>query len=183
MLAYGVFDLDNTQTSKLMPRGRYTDGNLEDVDPGEITECVRYSRYVAEGGDLNPSEGITEPDIDKPGAYSWIKSPRYDGKVHEVGPLARIFVSYLAGEPTVKELVDDVLTHFGAQTDALFSVLGRHAARALECKFVADAMVDWLDELDPGKPVYEYSAIPEFATGMGLTEAPRGVLGTLDRNQ
>jgi len=177
LLAYGVFDLDNAQTSKLLYRGRYTEGATGDVTPDKITECVKYSRYVAENGDLNPSVGITEPDIDKPGAYSWIKSPRYNGKVHEVGPLARIFVSYLAEEPNVKGLVDYVLGHFGAPTDALFSVLGRHAARALECKFVADTMVGWLDELDPGQPVYEYGSIPESASGMGLTEAPRGALG------
>ncbi|MFC2053281.1 nickel-dependent hydrogenase large subunit [Chloroflexota bacterium] len=177
LLAYGVFDLDDNQTSKLLARGRYTDGGMEYVDPDEITECVKFSRYAADNGDLNPSVGITEPDIDKQEAYSWVKSPRYNGKVHEVGPLARIFVSYLAGEPTVTSLVEDVLTHFGAAPDALFSVLGRHAARALECKFVADSMDGWLDELVPGGPVYEYRSIPEYAKGMGLTEAPRGALG------
>ena len=177
LLAYGVFDLNLAQTLKLLPRGRFTEENLEDVDPNEIAECVRYSYYAAENGDLHPSVGITEPDLYKPDAYSWIKSPRYNSKVHEVGPLARIFVSYLAGEPTVKELVDNVLSEFGAQPDALFSVLGRHAARALECKFVADAMDGWLGELVLGEPVYEYSSIPEYANGMGLTEAPRGALG------
>jgi hydrogenase large subunit len=57
------------------------------------------------------------------------------------------------------------------------SVLDRIAARALECKKVADAMDGWLDDLVMGDPVYEYSEIPESATGVGLTEAPRGALG------
>jgi len=57
------------------------------------------------------------------------------------------------------------------------SVLDRIAARALECKKVADAMDVWLAELVVGDPAYEYSEIPESATGVGLTEAPRGALG------
>lgn len=176
LLAYGVFDLNATGTTKLLARGRYTDGAYRDVDPAQITEDVQYSWYSSPSG-LNPTAGETEPYLDKPGAYSWLKSPRYLDKVHEVGPLARMFVSYLAGEPTVKQLVDYVLGHFGATPDALFSVLGRHAARALESKFVADSMAGWLGELDVGAPVYNYSPIPSYATGMGLTEAPRGALG------
>ena len=73
------------------------------------------------------------------GSYSWLKSSRYLGKVHEAGLLAWMFGSYLAAEPTAKELVDYVLGYFGAAPSGLFSVLGSHAARALECKFVADS--------------------------------------------
>lgn len=176
LLAYGVFDLNAEGTTKLLARGRYTDGVEEIVDPAEITEDVQHSWYSSLSG-LNPAKGETEPYLGKEGAYSWLKSPRYLNKVHEAGPLAQMFVSYLAGEPTVVSLVDYVLGYFSAPTAALFSVLGRHAARALECKFVADSMVGWLDELVPGDPVYEYSSIPEEATGIGMTEAPRGALG------
>ena len=35
------------------------------------------------------------PDYKKDGAYSWLKSPRYNGKVVEVGPLARMLLAYL----------------------------------------------------------------------------------------
>jgi hydrogenase large subunit len=176
LIAYGVFDLNAAGTDKLLASGRYTDGTLADVDPTKIAEDVEYSWYSSPSG-LNPAEGETEPDLDKSGAYSWLKAPRYDDKVHEAGPLARMFVSYVAEEPTVKELVNGVLTYFGAGTDALFSVLGRHAARALECKFVADSMDGWLDDLVVGAPVYNYKPMPSYATGMGLTEAPRGALG------
>ncbi|MEE8598220.1 MAG: nickel-dependent hydrogenase large subunit, partial [Dehalococcoidales bacterium] len=127
LLAYGVFDLNATGTTKLLTRGRYTDGVPATVDPAQITEDVQYSWYSSPSG-LNPAAGETEPYLDKPGAYSWLKSPRYLDKVHEAGPLARMFVSYLAGEPTVKQLVGSVLGHFGVQSSALFSVLGRHAA-------------------------------------------------------
>jgi hydrogenase large subunit len=157
LLAYGVFDLDAAGNTKLLGRGRYTDGADGTLDPALITEYVKYSWYTDESGGLNPSEGVTEPHVDKPGAYSWLKSPRYLDKVHEVGPLARMWVN-------------------GDYRNGI-SVLDRIAARALECKKVADAMAGWLDELVAGGPVYEDNAIPASSTGMGLTEAPRGALG------
>ncbi|MCJ7569075.1 MAG: nickel-dependent hydrogenase large subunit, partial [Anaerolineales bacterium] len=157
LLAYGVFDLDGAGENKLLGRGRYTNGEAGDVDPAQITEYVEFSRYTPESGPLNPSEGVTEPDIDKPGAYSWIKSPRYLDMVHEAGPLARMWVN-------------------GDYTHGI-SALDRIAARALECQKVANAMVGWLEELTVDAPVYEYSAIPESGSGIGLTEAPRGALG------
>jgi hydrogenase large subunit len=158
LIAYGVFDLDAEGSSKLLTRGRYTDGGIiYDVNPAEITEFVKFSRYTPESGNLPPEYGETEPQIDKPDAYSWIKSPRYLDIVHEAGPLARMWVN-------------------GDYSNGI-SVLDRIAARALECKKVANAMVGWLDELVVDAPVYEYSEIPDVATGVGMTEAPRGALG------
>ncbi|KKK62895.1 hypothetical protein LCGC14_2999740, partial [marine sediment metagenome] len=75
------------------------------------------------------------------------------------------------------EVVDSLLGEFGAGVDALYSVLGRHAARAMEAKLVADAMVDWLQELKPSEPTIVESQIPENGEGAGLTEAPRGSVG------
>jgi hydrogenase large subunit len=177
LLAYGVFDLDNSDQNKLLYRGRYTDGSVAGVDPTQINEDLKYSKYDDAGSGLNPAVGVTEPDIDKTDAYSWLKAPRYQGIVHEVGPLARMAVNYLSGDATTIGLIESVL---GADPDisVLFSVLGRHAARALEAKLVADAMDGWLDELDPGQTAYEQVSIPKrVQTGIGLTEAPRGALG------
>jgi hydrogenase large subunit len=157
LLAYGVFDLDTQGQEKLLARGRYTDEELLDVDTTEIAEYVKYSKYTEDNGFLNPVDGTTEPYAEKPGAYSWLKSPRYLDKVHELGPLARMWVN-------------------GDYTDGI-SVLDRLAARAMETKKVADAMDNWLDELVPGQPVYEYAQTPAIASGIGLTEAPRGALG------
>jgi hydrogenase large subunit len=158
LLAYGVFDLDAAGEAKLLSRGRYTNGQTyDDVDPALITEYVRHSWFTSKCDNLPPEEGETEPQIHKPGAYSWIKSPRYQDIVYETGPLARMWVN-------------------GDYTNGI-SVLDRTAARALECLKVADAMVEWLDDLVAGDPVYEYSAIPQSASGVGLTEAPRGALG------
>ncbi len=177
MLAYGVFDLDDSGTDRLLKRGRSTGLNLNTVDPAQISEYVRHSWYEDSSSGLNPSVGVTEPDMSKPNAYSWIKSPRYMQDVYEAGPLARMVVSYLSEEPTVKSLVDSALSELGKNVFDLFSVLGRHAARALECKFVADSMDTWLNELIVDAPVYNQSSIPLDSSGVGLTEAPRGALG------
>ncbi len=177
LLAYGVFDLDNSDQNKLLYRGRYTNGGVAGVDPTQINEDLKYSRYDDADSGFNPAYGVTEPDTEKTTAYSWLKSPRYQGIVHEVGPLARMAVNYLSGEATTVGLIESVL---GSNPDisVLFSVLGRHAARALEAKLVADAMDGWLDELDLGQTSYEEVSIPKKAeVGIGLTEAPRGALG------
>jgi hydrogenase large subunit len=183
LLAYGVFDLDGHEPD-LLKRDRLfragtisTDLKLGEVDATKIAEEVKHSWYADVTTGRHPSQGATEPQPNKEGAYSWLKSPRYDGQVYEVGPLARMVVAYASGDPTVKELVDSTLAHFNAPPAALFSVLGRHAARALECKVVADAMAGWILELKPGEPVYTEYTTPEESTGMGLTEGPRGALG------
>jgi hydrogenase large subunit len=88
-----------------------------------------------------------------------------------------MLVSYHAGRQPVKETVDSVLGALGAEPAALNSVLGRHAARALETKLVADCMADWVVQLQPGEPVCAPYEVPEEAEGMGITDAPRGALG------
>ncbi len=85
--------------------------------------------------------------------------------------------NYVQGDAKAKELVDSALGELGAGVGALYSVLGRHAARALEAKLVGDAMVDWLQALKPAEPIIVESPIPESGEGAGLTEAPRGSVG------
>ncbi|MHC4656849.1 MAG: nickel-dependent hydrogenase large subunit, partial [Planctomycetota bacterium] len=181
LLAYGAFDLNAGGTSKLLKRGRCnTQLDLDTVDPTQINEDLKYSRYDDAGSGLNPADGITEPDANKadPPAYSWLKAPRYQGIVHEVGPLARMVSNYVQGDATTQGLVNYVLNTFNAPPSVLFSVLGRHAARAVEAKLVADAMDGWLNELDAGQTAYEEVSVPRQAkVGIGLTEAPRGALG------
>jgi len=183
LLSYGVFDLeakgkDLAKRSRLLKQGTTsaTDLAYHALEPAKITEDVKNSWYKSTSG-LHPSKGQTDPDRQKDGAYSWVKAPRYGGDVYEVGPLARMVVSYTAGEPTVQKLVNDTLAHFKAPPAALFSVLGRHAARALECKFVADSMPGWLLQLKPGEPMVADYVTPDSAEGMGLWEAPRGSVG------
>lgn len=157
LLAYGAFDLDSSGTNKFFAPGRYTDRQPETFDPAEITEYVTHSWYTPASGGNNPADAVTEPDADKPGAYSWIKSPRYLGQAYEAGPLARMWID-------------------GEYTNGI-SAMDRTMARALETKRLADAMDGWLDALVPGESGYQSSSIPEQAIGIGLTEAPRGALG------
>lgn len=181
-LSYGVFDLDTENPDyavrdRMLPAG-VSKGAAEymELDPSKITEGVRHSWFET-NDDLHPSGGRTVPQVGKKDAYSWLKSPRYGGRVYEVGPLARFMVAYAAGHKGVKETVDNVLSMLGAKPDALMSVLGRHAARALESKLVADSMAEWLLQLKPGEPVFVEHEMPDEAEGMGLTEAPRGAVG------
>ncbi len=182
-LAYGGFDLETAETDllrrkRMFPAGRVgADLSLAPVDPGKIAEYVRHSWFEDATSGLAPGAGETRPAPDKESGYSWIKAPRYDGKPHEVGPLARTLVAYAAGDAAVKRQVDGLLARFGAKPEALFSVLGRHAARALETARVAEAMEQWVMELQPDEPVCDWRPVPESGSGMGLTEAPRGALG------
>ncbi|MFC1988148.1 nickel-dependent hydrogenase large subunit [Chloroflexota bacterium] len=183
LLSYGSFDLETDETdltkrNRLLKQGTVsTDLKLGELDTNKIMEEVKHSWYADYGKGRHPTEGETKPEPEKAGAYSWIKSPRYEGKVYEVGPLARMAVTYASGDPKVKTLVDSVLSHFKAPPGALFSVLGRHAARALYTKLIADTMPEWLLQLKPGEPVYMDYTIPEESTGMGLVDAARGALG------
>lgn len=157
LLAYGVFELDNSRTNKLLRRGRIVNESTQvlGLDVAGITEDVAHSWYSSPSG-LNPASGLTEPDADKADAYSWIKSPRYQQQVYEVGPLARMWVN-------------------GDYQNGI-STLDRIAARAFETKKVADAMVDWVNELNSSSS-YAEPAVPYSGSGNGLTEAPRGALG------
>ncbi len=181
-LAYGNWDLDSepdlTKRKRLQPHGTLDGATLSHspLEPSRITEDVQHSWYKSRSH-LPPSDGQTEVDPMKPGAYSFLKAPRYDGDAYEVGPLARVLVAYVTGDSTTRKLVDGALAALRAGVPALFSVLGRHAARALECKIVADAMADWLLELRPGEPSCAVYDLPESGSGMGLTEGPRGALG------
>jgi len=118
---------------------------------------VKHSRYEPTSGSRHPAAGLTEPLPEKDGAYTWLKAPRYMRMVHEVGPLARMWIAgrYRRGISTVDRLL----------------------ARAEEAQLIAGVMDGWLDELVPGEPSFEPVAVPEVAVGAGLTEAPRGALG------
>ena len=183
LLSYGSFDLDSsdpdyTKRKRLLKQGTIsTDLKLNSLDPGKIMEHIKHSWYDDSTSGKHPSQGETKPQPGKGGAYSWAKAPRYDGKVYEVGPLARVVATYASGDPTVKSLVDSVLSRFNAGPAVLFSVLGRHAARALYTKYIADTMPGWLLELKPGEPAYVDYEIPDEAKGMGLVDAARGALG------
>ena len=173
LVSWGVFPTDSKGSTLIKP-GVYTDGKDYDVDPAMIKEYVKYSWFEDSTTGLNPTKGETKPNVNKKGAYSFIKAPRYNDKPHEGGPLARMW----ATDPELSKTGQEKLgvTNFRQIGDAAFSILGRHVARAEETALVAMAVEEWLEQAQPGKETYVPSEIPESAEGLGMTEAPRGAL-------
>ncbi len=189
--------------SFLVPRGIIMNRDLSTVhpfSPDKISEFVTHSWYEYSGGDatgLNPSVGETNPKYSGPKPpydflntdqkYSWLKAPRFDGNAMEVGPLARTLVAYVSGVEGIKTAVDGVLQKLNAQPAALFSTLGRVAARAIETQFMVGQLGGWLDELSNNMnsgnldmhngAKWDPSTWPKSAQGFGTHEAPRGALG------
>jgi hydrogenase large subunit len=202
---------DDSAENQLLPRGAIINGNLAEVhdidlrDPSQVQEFVAHSwfRYPDDTQGLHPWDGITEPDftlgpntkgskthieaLDEGAKYSWIKAPRWRGHAMEVGPLARYVIGYAKGIPEFKEPVDKVLTDLGLPLPALFSTLGRTAARGLEASWAAHKMRHFQDKLMANLKAgdsatanidkWEPRTWPRQARGVGTTEAPRGALG------
>ena len=204
-MAYGDFPEDDSANPTLfLPTGIIHGRDLTKIDPvdqAKVTEQITHSWYnYAEGDDvaLNPFKGETNPHYTGPKPpfqllevnqkYSWLKSPRYDGAPMEVGPLARMLVAYKVGRPArVKELVDKVLSSLGVGPEALFSTLGRIAARAVEAQVLVELMDRWVDGLAENMGRRDYriqdnskwdpASWPSDCFGYGFHEAPRGSLG------
>ena len=206
-LCYGDFPEKGTNdvSSFLFPRGAILGRDLStiheiDLDAmDEVKEYVAHSWYKYEAGKeagLHPYEGETEFAYDGPEppytqldvekSYSWLKSPRWKGNVMEVGPLARALMLYASGHEQMQELVNYTLKTLDVPVEALFSTLGRTAARTLETKVLADTMQTWYDNLIGNikagntrtfnEVLWEPSSWPKKAQGVGFTEAPRGGL-------
>lgn len=160
LLAFGAFEMDDANTSRLFSAGYAENGALtgqQAVATKDISESVKYSWYEDSTGNLPPASGETKPQFPKTDAYSWLKAPRLQGKPYEAGPLARMWINgdYQGG----------------------ISVMDRHVARALESVKIAAAMNLWLDELTPGQNAYDETFDQCSGFGVGLSEAPRGALG------
>jgi [NiFe] hydrogenase large subunit len=180
-LAFGEFPQNDIEPDSLFfPRGAILAGGaVEDVDLDQIFEHVRHSWYN-DSTARRPSAGATIPrytGLNTSDRYSWLKAPRYKGEPMEVGPLARVLVGYGRGVNVFVDTVNRFLSRTGLPAGALFSTLGRTAARCLETKIIADAMGGWLNDLNTGGSTMTSWSMPSQASGMGLNEAPRGALG------
>ena len=208
-LTYGEFPSEgksiNDLASLMIPRGIILDRDLSrvhevDLNASEqIQEFVAHSWYdysTGKDSGLHPYAGQTNlhysgpkppyEHLDTQASYSWLKSPRWQGKVMEVGPLARVLMLYAKGDPATRELVGMVLSKLDLPPAALFSTMGRTAARTLESKLIADSMQGWYDQLmaniRAGKletfnpALWEPSTWPDSCKGVGFMEAPRGAL-------
>lgn len=172
-LSYGVFPLADGST--LIKSGAIFDGQLNNVQPldqSKITEDVKHS-WLKDEVPNHPSKMDTVFDLDKEGAYSFLKAPRYEGRPMEVGPLARMLIHQ---PPAFMEFVDQYRIKPGA--------VARHAARAFEILLLCEAMEEWIDELPRYLAVKdarihdtEHWQPPKTGFGQGLLDAPRGALG------
>ncbi len=206
-MTYGDFPGQgaNDVNSFLVPRGVILNRDLStihDVDlnaEDQIQEYVSHSWYDYSGGKdkgLHPYAGETTLNytgpkppyehLDTDKSYSWLKSPRWKGKPMEVGPLARVLMLYARGHAQTKELVNMTLKKLDIPVQALYSTLGRTAARTLETKIFGDAMLGWYNQLIANikagdvktfnEQKWEPSTWPKLAKGVGYMEAPRGAL-------
>jgi len=188
-LAWGDLPQGEKEPESLfMPRGVIMKRDLKGVKMAEqekVTEHVAHAWYE-EGAPKHPYQGETRPkhgDYKPEGKYSWFKAPRYEGEPCEVGPLARVLVAYAKGKPEIKLAVDAALTKLAVPVDALFSTLGRTAARGLETVVIGDAMEGWIMELvgrlkDGDLKTYQPWDMPSGTIrGFGLNDVSRGALG------
>ena len=214
VMSYGEFpDIANdySNNSMLLQSGVILNGDLKkvyDVDlkaPDQVQEWVTHSWYKQgdENMGLHPFEGVTEPNfvlgpkakgtktsfenVDEGAKYSWVKSPRWKGNAVEVGPLARYLVAYARGNKEVTEQVTMVLKTLDVPVTALFSTLGRTAARGLEASWSAHKMKYFYDQLMTNLKAGDFTTANvdkwEPSTwgsaemkGVAPCEAPRGAL-------
>jgi len=202
---------DYSASNLLMPRGAIINGDLTKVhevdltDPEQIKEFIPHSwyKYPDESLGLHPWDGVTEPnyklgpntkgdrthiqELDEAAKYSWIKAPRWRGHAMEVGPLARYVIGYAQGNKEITEQINFVLKTLDVPVTALFSTLGRTAARGLEAQWAAGKMRYFMDKMvaniksgdlaTANVAKWDPETWPSSVKGVGFTEAPRGALG------
>ncbi len=204
-MAYGDYptDVNNNPDTFFFPRGLILGQNLaqvQSIDQAQVAEYITHSWYQYNEGNntaLHPWQGETSPNYTGPQPpydflhtgekYSWLKTPRYDGHAVEVGPLARTLIAYAQGKTAVTTAVDGVLKQLNVGPTALFSTLGRVAARAIEAQLMANQLPIWLAQLEDNMgrgnltihdtAHWDPSTWPKEGLGWGFHEAPRGSLG------
>jgi len=207
-MTYGDFPAGGLTdpASNLVPAGVILNRDLSTIHPldldaeDQVEEFVSHSWYDYQGGSsqgkhpyagetafnyTGPQPPFTQLDVEN--GYSWIKAPRWRGHPVEVGPLARVLMMYASGQEQARSLVDSTLATLDLPVTALYSTLGRVAARTIETKIIADAMSTWFDALMANIRAgdtrtfnterWDPSTWPAEARGVGFMEAPRGGLG------
>ena len=198
-------EMQLNQNEFLFDTGIIYNGDLSKVfgiNEDLITEEATHAWYE-NNEPLHPYDGKTNPKytgfrdmdtigmngekvhskvIDENGKYTWIKSPRYDGKAMEVGPLACILISYAKGNKKIVPLVDEFLEKTGLPKSALFTALGRTAARMLQAKAIAkyglEAFNTLIENLKVDQDTYTSYKIDKDKEYKGrfIGDVPRGML-------
>ncbi|MFA6145271.1 MAG: nickel-dependent hydrogenase large subunit [Sulfurimonas sp.] len=167
--------------------------NIEPFDESKITEEASRSWYENDVP-LSPYEGETTPfytdlnddgTLKSEGKYTWVKAPRYDGAVMEVGPLARMCIGVAKKSPIILPYMERFMTKTGMELIDFSTTVGRNAARAVEAQICCDYLFDMMSDLIENIKYYDettwtkyiFEELPQEARGRGLFEVPRGVLG------
>uniref|UniRef100_A0A7C2IPX5 Hyaluronate lyase n=1 Tax=Ammonifex degensii TaxID=42838 RepID=A0A7C2IPX5_9THEO len=156
LLGYGCFPVDPERKQFYLSGGVVEETGIRRVDRALIAEHLCHAYFEEQGKPQAPDTAVTRPDPGKPGAYSWIKAPRYEQKAFEGGPLARMWVAgrYRRG----------------------VSAMDRLLARVMESEMLCGLMERWLEKLEPGEPVFSTFDVPKTGEGLGLTDSMRGPL-------
>lgn len=166
---------------------------IEAFDESKITEEASRSWYENDAP-LSPYEGETKPfytdlnadgTLKSEGKYSWVKAPRYGGKVMEVGPLARMIVGVAKNSPVIRPYMERFMQKTGMKLLDFSTGVGRNAARAVEAQICCDYLFDTMSDLIENIKYYDettwtkyiFEDLPKEAKGRGIFEVPRGVLG------
>jgi len=175
-----VHEIDESKITEEATHSWYQDD--EPQQPYDGTTVPNYTGFV-KGESVGPDgKMIHSENIDPKGKYSWIKSPRYDGQAMEVGPLADIVVNYANGNKVVVDAVNEFLKETGLPVAALFTTLGRTAARAIHAKIIANEGMQAFDSLVENIKVDQETCAPYVIDkdkeykGRGIGLAPRGML-------
>ncbi len=170
--------------------------NFETIEPFDelkITEEASRSWYENDEP-LSLYEGETKPfytDLNEDGTlktegkYSWVKAPRYDNNVMEVGPLARMIVGVVKKSPIIYPYMERFMKKSGMKLIDFSTTIGRNAARAVEAQICCDYLFDTMSDLIENIKYYDettwtkyvFEELPKEGRGRGLFEVPRGVLG------
>jgi hydrogenase large subunit len=186
-LSYGGFP--EADGSFMYPEGAIVNGALVATDRATIedgiSEDITSSYYKADsGGDPAVTPQIF--NLEKAGAHSFVKAPRFNGNPMEVGPLARMMVAINRPDhPAYSHSATQTLISL-VKAGVQPGTVARHAARALETQILCDRMVAWLDDLEALADV-PMGAVTIHDTAhwdppqtsdvcYGMTEAPRGAL-------
>jgi Ni,Fe-hydrogenase I large subunit len=204
-LACGEFpdgDIRDRETY-YFPQGIILNNDLNRVwpyDHKQVKEFITSSWYEYSKGDaagLHPYEGETKAKYTGPpppwqhlqglDKYTWMKAPRYDGRPMQVGPLSRMLVAYASNHADTRAMVKEVLDRLEVGPSALFSTLGRTAARGMETVMLARRLSVWYDQLVTrirsgdlatfNGQKWEPTSWPKRCEGYGYLDAPRGALG------
>jgi len=184
-LAFSYFP-DENGNNHLFTGGVVLDGKYGNYDLDKIQEDIKYA-YYEDTGHTKPLSNTKLTPINyaqykkeqskKNGKYSWSKAPRYDTNVMEVGPIARIIVTYKSGKnPRLNAFVDKINTQLNISFENYNSVMGRHLSRAIISHTIIEKLQDDLKRVEPNVSAYKENEVPKNAKGIGLTEGTRGSL-------